>query len=62
MSTESERRQLEHLYLSGCGLFHKCRYHEALIVLRQAEDASRASDARGPDDAAWLFLPRLITA
>lgn len=47
MSTSSKRRQVEQLYLSGYTLFQKCLYNEALIVLRRAEDAFRASDARG---------------
>ena len=42
--------------------FSHMLYHAALIVLRQAEDAFRASDIGETDDAVWLFLACLITA
>jgi tetratricopeptide (TPR) repeat protein len=47
MSTSSKRRLAEQWYQSGYALFQDCLYNEALIMLRRAEDAFRASDSRG---------------
>ncbi len=47
MSTPSIRRMAEQSYESGRALFQSGQYREALVKLREAEDAFRKWDARG---------------
>ncbi len=47
MSTSLKNRAAQQLYNAGFSLFQECRYEQALIELRRAEDAFRKLDVRG---------------
>ncbi len=46
-STKSKRRTAERLFDAASSLYEECRYEQALIELRRAEDAFRKLDSRG---------------
>ncbi len=47
MPTSLKSRAAQQLYNAGFSLFQECRYEQALIELRRAEDAFRKLDVRG---------------
>lgn len=47
MSTSTKKRTAKRLFAAAFSLFQECRYEQALIELRRAEDAFRKLDAQG---------------